>query len=106
MFQRSSIRVAYVLASCAGLAACTTEDETYTSQPPAYSRTQTYTTDYHRNDALSHRQDSSSWRQQPGTLFFPTGRPDSSSIAMTVQAPNQVRVGQPYAFDVQVTNIT
>jgi uncharacterized repeat protein (TIGR01451 family) len=49
-------------------------------------------------------------RAEPGTirqsLAFPTGDRRSSAILLEAQAPEEVRVGQPYTYTLRITNLT
>lgn len=39
-------------------------------------------------------------------VAFPTGRRDTSAIVMDVEAPEQVRVGQPFQYRLKLTNVS
>ena len=40
------------------------------------------------------------------TLIFPTGKRESSVVAVSILSPGKIRVGEPYNYEISVTNLT
>jgi uncharacterized repeat protein (TIGR01451 family) len=102
MTRRATFRLLCVLAgTTGGLAACHTEKSSSTTTVSGGGQTTTHTTTTSSGGMSGGGQMSRSGQ----ALYFPTGQQSGSVVMLTIQQPQQVRLGQPYSYDMTVQNI-